>query len=164
MLVFPDQCSPKVPIQIPQWWSIHTLPTSAKALLAPRSPKSRSLICFKVCIKSFGYIPSTKSLKGLLVLNVSDRHLITSLQKIRVFGHSQRQWRKVPFSFKRFAQTSGTLADLWWSMTGVMHILINHLHWSNSNLVFIVCFWVSDGSPNCVVNIFGHWTAHQLTY
>ena len=107
------------------------LPTECKTW---RSPKSRSLVRFDVWMKSFGYIPSTKILtfKGTLMLNISDKHFKTSFQKLLIFGRSHRQWSKVPFSSKHFELTSGILADIWWSLTGV--ILINHLYWSNLNL------------------------------
>ena len=136
---------------------------SATALLAWRSPKSRTVYCFDVCRKFFGYIPSTHSLafRGTLALNISDKQFITSFQKFCIFTHSHKQWNNVPFSFKHFVQSSGMLAFIWWSLTGVMYTLINHLYWSSRDLVFIVCFWAfkhasfqSNSSISSFISIF----------
>lgn len=39
--------------------------------------------------------------KGILTLNTSDKHLVTSFQNSWILGHSHRQWRRVPFSVFR---------------------------------------------------------------
>lgn len=67
-------------------------------------------------------------------------HFIMSLQKPCILEHPHKQCNKVLFSSKHLKQTSGLVADIWWSMTGVIYILISHLYWSSQNLVFTVCF------------------------
>ena len=95
----------------------------AIALLAWTSPKSRSLVVFNVHANSCGYIPSTQNLalNGKLALNMSDRHLTTSFQKIWILEHSHRQWIRVLFSFEHFVHISGISGDIWWFFSCHIH-------------------------------------------
>lgn len=100
----------------------HILP-SAIALMAWRSLISSSKVCLSAWGMSFGYIPSTHiPLKGNLMIKISEKHFLTSIQMFWIFVHSHKQSNRVPFFSKHWEQTYT------WTMTGIIYILINHLY------------------------------------